>query len=578
MGQSRRCTAAWVSFRVAFLLLTLVTSACMRETQAERRVRSELRRQLGQGFHLFRRPTVDADDIQPLVLRFYRQRQFRPVWTDGNGPTRDARDLIQALEDAPREGLDGSEYVPDHIDLLMKQMNRGLLGPRPPARELAAFDLKLTRPFLAYAAHVSTGQVDPKALPADWHVRRGRVNVLIPLTDALRTHRIRQTLAGLAPRDPRYARLRDALERHRAIAAAGGWASVPPGPTLRRGSHGSRVAALRSRLAATDHLPPTWLGSTVFDAATEDALRRFQERHGLDPNGVADSRVLEALNVPVEQRIRQIALNMERWRWVPANLGDRYIMVNIPAYTLELNDRGRAEFTTRVVVGKQFSPTPMFSDKISYLVINPYWNVPTSIAGNELLPAIQKDPSYLYRNGFHVFDSAGPDAREIDAASVNWNHVSPEQLTYSFRQEPSFENPVGHVKFMCPNQFDVYLHDTPSGHLFSASDRDFSHGCVRVEHADELAERLLQGVAGSSRKEIDAAFASAARDSVVRLPRPVPVHLMYWTAWVDDQGRVQFRDDVYGLDRVLGQTLGHRGSLDFHRTHSRGGPHEKPGA
>jgi len=193
-------------------------------------------------------------------------------------------------------------------------------------------------------------------------------------------------------------------------------------------------------------------------------------------------------------------------------------------------------------------------------VFNPFWNVPTTIAINEIVPEVMRDPSYLARQHIHVFDSPGPDAREIDPASVNWNDVTAEN-PISFRQEPGPENPVGHVKFMCPNQFDVYLHDTPSGHLFNERERDFSHGCVRVEHADVLAERLLEGAPHSSRQELAAAFVSSARDSVVSLPRPTRVHLMYWTAWVDERGRMQFRDDVYGLDQVLAHAIRRRGSL-----------------
>ena len=529
-------------------------------------MRGEIKRQLGQGFRLFRRPTVDADDLQPLVRRFYRGRGFRPAWTSGRGPTADARLLRRALDQAPREGLDPSTYALGRIDSLMKRATPRFLGPRTPTRSLAALDLLLTRAFLGFAAHLSTGQVDPRALPADWHVRRRRVNLVAILSDSLHAHHVPEALAAMPPRDPRYAALGGALERYRAIAAAGGWSPIPPGPTLRRGQHGPRVVALRARLARAGDLPPQGSRSAVFDGETEAALRRVQERLGLTPDGVAKAQDLAALNVPVERRVRQIELNMERWRWVPDSLGDSYLMVNIPAFALELYEQGKPALTSRVVVGKQFSPTPMFSDRITYLVINPSWYLPASIIAREVLPAMMQDRSYLKRTGIRVFDSPHPDAREVDPARVNWSSLdwdtsSTQPFPYSFRQEPGPQNPVGHVKFMCPNQFDVYLHDTPAGHLFSQSERDFSHGCVRVEHAVELAERLLEGVPGWSRAELLAAFASSMRDSAVRLPQPMPVHLFYWTAWVDDRGRVQFRDDVYGLDRVLEEALGHRRPL-----------------
>ena len=539
----------------------MLSWGCLQTSQPVSGVQADLKHQLGSRIRLWHRPTVDADDIQPLVRRFYRERGFRPAWTDGRHPVSDAHDLVEALKQAPREGLDLAAYSPARMDSVMRDVDPGLLGPSPSAHALAALDLNLTRSAFEYAAHVATGQIDPAALPVDWHVQRPKIDLVSQLESAVNQHRVRDFLNGLPPPDPRYGRLRAALERFRGIAASGGWAGVPQGPALRRGQRGARVIALRTRLVASGDLPAAAGTSQSFDAATAAALRRFQASHGLAQDGVVDADDLDALNVPVASRIRQIEFNMERWRWVPRDLGDRYIMVNIPGYELQLFDGGRAAFTTRVVVGKQFSPTPMFSDAITYLVINPFWNVPVKIAREELLAHAQQDPGMLQRTGMHVFSGEGADAHEIDPASVDWNTITPEDLHYSFRQEPGAANPVGHVKFMCPNQFDVYLHDTPTGHLFNASERDFSHGCVRVEHPVDLAAHLLEGVPHSSTADIEAAFASDARDSVVKLPSPVPVHLFYWTAWVDDQGNVQFRDDVYGLDHVMEAALDRRGPL-----------------
>ena len=552
--------ASLILISTLLVLIAGLATGCGQESRSERAVRSELKRQLGQRLRLFGRPTLDADDIQPLVRRFYRGRKFRPAWTDGRGPSRDASALIQALGDAPREGLDPAAYPPERIDSLMKITSAGLIGPPPSARALAALDLRLTRAFLGYATHLSTGQVDPKALPSDWHVSRPRFDPVPLLTQAIQHHRVRATLQGLAPRDPHYARLRLALARYREIEAAGGWVKVASGTPLRRGQRGPRVVALRERLVAGGDLSPTASHGAVFDFATEKAVRSFQERHGLETDGVVGAGDFEALNAPVARRVRQIELNMERWRWIPA-LEERYIMVNIPDFTLEVVEGGRPRLASRVVVGKQFNRTPIFSDQITSLVVNPYWNVPPRIAADEVLAQAQEDPTYLERIGMHVFDSPEPDARELDPGSVGWAWVSPENLHYSFRQEPGPQNPIGRVKFMCPNQFDVYLHDTPAEHLFKASERDLSHGCVRVERAVDLAEYLLRGKEHSSRKDLLEAFASPALDSAVRLPRPIPVHLFYWTAWVDDQGRVQFRDDVYGLDHVLDRALSRRGTI-----------------
>lgn len=520
--------------------------------KADQAVRAALKRELGQGIRWFRRPTVDVDDVQPIVRRFYRGRKHRPAWTHARGPKDEARDLTRILHEADHEGLDPRLYGLRRIDSLMKATDVGLIGPSPPPRLLARLDLILTRAFLTYSAHRSTGQVNPRVLP-DWHIPPRRVDLDSVLTEALNRHDVRRTLSDLVPKHPQYMRLRDALAQYRAIETRGGWRRVPPGPALRLGRRGPRVLRLRERLAATGDLPPGAGRTAVFDALTLAGVKRFQSRHGLDPDGVVGSDELEELNLPVGHRIRQIELNMERWRWMRP-LGDRYVMVNIPDFTLRVVEGGRPVMTMRVVVGKRYRRTPIFSDSITYVVINPSWNVPPSIAGQEILPELQRDPGYLAANSIRVFTA---DAKtEVNPASVDWNSIDPEDVPYLFRQDPGPWNALGHVKFVGPNQFDVYLHDTPAGHLFNAEGRDFSHGCVRVERPFELAAYLLRGRPHSSPEDIIiAAFNSEARDSAVKLPRAMPVHILYWTAWVDDSGTLNFRDDVYGLDQALERTL-----------------------
>ena len=569
----RRCVLDALG-AAAILFAAALPLGCDMSPQPTHAVRSALRRELRAGFHWFGRPTVDADDLQPVVRRFYQARGFDPAWTDGRRPTGDARSLLQSIDEAAKEGIDPEKYRPERLRGLMKSADAGLIGPPPSAHALSTLDLQLTRAFLTYAANLSSGQVDPRALPSDWHLSLRRPNLAPVLADAIRGHHVAQALADLAPRDPSYARLRAALERYRAIAGAGGWPAVPAGPPLHLGSRGSRVIALRARLTASGDLPAGARPSPIFDAGLDRGLRAFQDRHGLAADGNVQEDDLQQLNVPVQGRIRTLELNMERWRWVPSSLGDRYIMVNIPGYALELVENGSQTLASRVVVGKQYSPTPMFGDQISYVVINPSWSIPAKIAVNEIAPEVQADPSYVDRKGLHVYDAPGPDAREVDAHSVDWNNLP---ASYTVRQEPGADNPLGHIKFMCPNQFDVYLHDTPAGHLFNASERDLSHGCVRVESAVELATRLLQGVPGGSKDELLAAFASPAKDSIVRLKTPVPVYIFYWTAWVDARGAVEFRDDVYGLDHVVDQAL--RGRIATRAVSVRRcAPHHGPGA
>ena len=544
---------AWLLAPVFVLLLALAaaTTGCGTNPEAEARLRVELRRQVRAPFRWFRRPTVDADDVQPIVRRFYARRNYAPAWTDARGPHQDAKNLIAALHEAPRDGLDPKVYQVDRIDSLVQAIDAGPLEPTPAARRVARLDVLLTRAFLTYGAHLSTGRVNPRAIPADWHLRPPRVDLDSMLTVALDRHRVRETLVDLAPQDPRYARLRDALEQYREIGRAGGWPQVPKGKPLKIGARDPRVAVIRARLAATGDLPRGAVASTTFDAGVRAGVQRFQVRHGLKPDGVVGPAEITAMNVPVTRRIGQIELNMERWRWVRP-LGDRYLMVNIPDFTLQIFEGGRPTLGMRVVVGKSMSPTPIFSDEITYLVINPYWNVPAKIAGTELVDEMKKNPSYLADNQIRVFEK-GNTEREVDAASIDWNGLDPANVPYTFRQDPGPDNAVGHVKFMCPNQFDVYLHDTPADHLFNAEERDFSHGCIRVEAPVQLAAYLLRGRSNAS--DIEAAFASSATDSSVKLEQPMPVDILYWTAWVDDHGIVNFRDDVYGMDGLLDRAV-----------------------
>jgi murein L,D-transpeptidase YcbB/YkuD len=272
----------------------------------------------------------------------------------------------------------------------------------------------------------------------------------------------------------------------------------------------------------------------VFDAALAAAVSRFQRRHGLEVTGKVDEETLAELNVPVEDRIRQLQVNMERWRWMPASLGDRYIMVNVPEFRLDVIEGGKTAMTMRVIVGKDQSRTPAFSDKMSYIEVNPYWNIPESIANEEILPKLDSDPGYLAREGIE--------------------RVDPSQVGSGLRQPPGPTNPLGQLKFMFPNDFNIYLHDTPAGHLFAKEERLFSHGCIRIEKPFELAVYLLRDDPKWSPEALQAAIDSGENKSI-SLSRPLPVHILYWTAWVDGDGTVELRRDVYGHDVRLEEAL-----------------------
>jgi murein L,D-transpeptidase YcbB/YkuD len=316
----------------------------------------------------------------------------------------------------------------------------------------------------------------------------------------------------------------------------------------------ARVVQLRQRLMSSGDLTLEGPDPEIYDTALVQAVERFQLRHGLEADGVVGAKTLEALNAPVQQRIDQILINMERWRWMPDDLGDRYILVNLAGFELDVVEDGSTVLDMRVVVGKTYRRTPVFSGRMTYLDFNPYWHVTPTIARKDILPKIQADPGFLKTDGMRVFDGWGEDAREINPEIVDWSLIEPKTLTFKFRQDPGPKNALGRVKFMFPNQFNVYLHDTPSRDLFQRTVRTFSSGCIRVERPLELAEYLLHDDPGWSRARIDSVIAAGKALTVV-LPKAIPVHLTYSTVWFGEGGTLHFRDDIYGRDALVAQAL-----------------------
>jgi murein L,D-transpeptidase YcbB/YkuD len=355
------------------------------------------------------------------------------------------------------------------------------------------------------------------------------------------------------------------LERYRRIAADGGWTALAGGQTLELGVQSEAVIHLRKRLeksgdllSEVNRIAANSMTLSRFDRAVAMAVAAFQRRHGLKIDGKVGPQTLAALNVPVEARIDTLRANMERRRWVPTELGHRHLRVNIPAFELEVVDGGRVIKTLRVVVGRPKRPTPVLSGRMTYLELNPYWHVPPRIARKDILPKVQADPDYLLQKGFHVFSDWTAQARELDPRGIDWSQVSQHSFPYKLRQDPVPSNALGQVKFMFPNKHSIYLHDTPAKGLFEKERRSFSSGCVRVEAPRELAALLLTDTPAWDEGRLVAAF-DMQKPKVVRLKNPMPVHLQYWTAWVDaDDGRIHFREDIYKRDGALLKALSRR--------------------
>ncbi|MCX5864550.1 MAG: L,D-transpeptidase family protein [Deltaproteobacteria bacterium] len=343
--------------------------------------------------------------------------------------------------------------------------------------------------------------------------------------------------------------LETALSQYRQITEQGGWPQVPGGPALHEGDRNDRIPILKQRLGASGDLATSAAQGDHFDGALKEAVQRFQTRHGLLADGTVGAGTLTELNVPTSERIRQLAASLERCQPLPAVLEHRHILVNIADFTLKLYEDGKPVLAMPVIVGKTYRQTPVFNGRISSLVLNPNWEVPHSIATKDLLPKIKKNPGYLGQMHLRVFQG-WQDSAEIDPATINWASLSATHFPYRLRQDPGPANALGRVKFLFPNPFDVYLHDTPSRELFQKDARTFSSGCIRIAKPLDLAAYLLQGTKLNSVDALNAAISREKTQQIV-IPAPIAVHIVYMTAWVDRDGIIQFRSDIYNRDPAL---------------------------
>jgi len=491
-----------------------------------------------------------------LVESFYKGRNYQPAWSQ-DGHLMQADTLIRAVEEAYGDGLTPDYY---HLGLIRSLVDRAGKNLSAPIH-MADLDILLTDAFLTLGCHLSGGCVNPVTIESEWFAKRRDVDVSSVLEQALKKKQIREALMRLRPEQSFYARLRHALARYRELSSKGEWPRVSAGPPLKKDSTSDRVVELRKRLAASGDLETNEAkGENLFDKKLEQSVIFFQKRHGLKDDGIVGPVTLNAINVPLKQRIRQMELNMERLRWILGNMEQRSIVVNIADFKLHVIENGRSIFSMKVVVGKPYQRTPIFTAKMTYLVINPSWNIPDSIAREEILEKIKNDPHYLAEQNIKVLRGRGSHEEEIDPETIDWSEITPDTLIYRFRQEPGPLNPLGRIKFMFPNQFNVYLHDTPSKRLFSENVRTFSHGCTRIEKPIELGEYVLRDAPGWTRKKLLDSIEEGTEQKVL-IPRPLNVHFLYLTAWVDQGGTLQFRNDIYGRDKRLDEALSKKPSL-----------------
>jgi len=492
-----------------------------------------------------------------ILPKFYALREYRLAWSSEETLLPQAGALMKFIREVDKEALSPLDYHIDLLEYLKSEMAKAKAKAEKPLSSLRVdFDLLMTDAFLLCGSHIVSGRVDPEQIHEDWFARRRYEDLASVLQVALETNSVEETLRSLIPKHPGYERLKKALLDYRRMAAGEPWPVLPREETLTKDNPSEGIINLRKRLLLTGDLAASQnTGSDLFDDALEAAVGKFQVRHGIEPDGTVGRQTRRMLNTPIEKRIRQIELNLERWRWLPAELGQRHIAVNIAGFGLEVVENDKVVLAMKVVVGKNYKRTPVFSGKMTYVEINPYWNVPASIATEELLPKIQKNVGYLKKEQMKVLRDIDTKRYEfVNPGEVNWHELSEDNFPYRLRQEPGPRNPLGRIKFMFPNRYGVYLHDTSEPALFERTRREFSHGCIRIEKPLEFAEYVLRDDPEWTRENIEAAMA-LKKTRVVMLPEPIAVHILYWTAWVDEDGTIQFRDDIYDRDGDLMKAL-----------------------
>ncbi len=490
---------------------------------------------------------------------FYQRREFLPAWCSDKGILPQAESLITEIKGANNEGLRPDDYHLSSILSLIENIeDQQSLGNTVNPELWADLDLLLTDAFMLYASHLFAGRVNPETIHTDWKVSIQTADLANILQSALNMNQIKKTLIDFRPNHPGYSGLKTYLAHYRNIAKKVHELPLLDGTRLQKGDKGTSVGNLHERLIILGDLyADNNDRADIFDESTEEAVLRYQKRHGLIQDGIVGPRTLEMLNMSFQKRIPQIELNMERWRWIPRNMGNRYLIVNIADFKLWVTENHRRVLDMRVVVGRPYRRTPVFSAKMTFMVINPYWNIPQRLAIRDVLPEIQKNIHYIEQQNIKVFKDWRKNSVEIDPETIAWNKIEPRNFAYKLRQEPGPRNVLGRMKFIFPNKFAVYLHDTPKRSLFKKNNRDFSSGCIRVEEPISLAVYLLQDDPSWTRERLMQAIENKT-PQIVGLKRPITVHLQYWTAWVDETGKLNFRHDIYDRDRPLDRALKER--------------------
>jgi L,D-transpeptidase YcbB len=477
------------------------------------------------------------------IAALYEEEEDRivlPKW----GSMEKVDEMLFVIRNISREGLHPQDY---HLSAIESLVEKVFTAEVPDVEDKVKLELLLTDAYLMISTHLSAGKTDQETVDPRWKAaKRTPRHDLARFIDSTIVHdQVIESLASLTPRHREYANLKKALAEYRTLAAGDGWEGFQMSVAkLEQGMDHPDVVLLRKRLNLST---PDSQAESKFDQELHLKVVHFQQMKGLAPDGVVGRGTAEALNISIEERIATIEANMERWRWMSDDLGERYIKVNIPNFEMQVIENDLPVFTCEAIVGRAYRQTPVFSAKMDHLVFAPTWTLPPTILWNDVIPAMRRNSGYLSQNNMQVLRR---DGSVVNPSTIDWATVNRSNFPYMIRQEPGRNNALGNVKFMFPNQYHVYIHDTPARNLFERADRSFSSGCIRISKPMEFAAYLLQDKPEWTPAQMNQAIAQR-KERTVFLSEPIPVHILYMTVWAEDDGTVHFRRDIYDRDGPL---------------------------
>ena len=473
------------------------------------------------------------------LYKAYTLQNFQSLWVDEHGLNAKGKAVINAMAHAEQHGLKPENYGINIINAI------AAMHPPTPhkiTQRNLSLELLISHGVLHYIADLKSGSV-----ARQWNTGAAKLtpeDIASTLYQIAQAPDVAKAIENFAPQTEQYHLLKRALKHHKNLAAQGGWESFPKGKKLSPDAEDSRVSALKRILVAQGDLTPHHAQTNIYDAQTVEAVKQFQTRHGIAPDGVIGSMTQQKLNISAQEGVEQIILSLERMRWMKRDLGNRYVIINVPAYKLKAVADGKT-LDMDVIVGTTRTKTPLFSKEITNVVMNPTWSVPASIAVKGMLPKIQNDPDFLNRSGFKVLTQ---DGETIHPYEVDWYNLGRDYFPYKLRQNAGWGNALGKVKFTIPNSGNIFMHDTSQPKLFSRSERSLSHGCIRLSNPEAMTRFILTSE-GWSEDKVNKSYNS--RSSRTVKIAPIPVHTVYWTAWVDDEGRTRFNSDIYRMNKRL---------------------------